>query len=204
MGTVAIFGGTFNPIHVGHREILDNLSKMDFVEKILIIPSKIPPHKQVSFLAPDIDRINMCRIIAERYSKAQVSTLELDRAGKSYSIDTLITVKKLYPDREIALTIGADMVVTFDEWKDYKSIIDQATLITFSREGISVDGYNSALSKLKKTGANIIEIKSKITDVSSTKIREFLFEGRSAEGLLDEEIKQYILENNVYEVYNES
>lgn len=198
MGIVAIFGGTFNPIHVGHREILDKLSGIDNIEKIILIPTKIPPHKQVAFLASEEDRVNMCKLIASKYPNVEVSDLELRREGKSYTIDTLKSVKQIYPDKTVAITIGADMVVTFDEWKDYTDIIRNSVLITFSRAGTDQTIYNNGIKVLKNMGAQIIEIEEEITNVSSTQIRDALLSNSCTAGLLDTEVYEYILENKVY------
>lgn len=200
MGLIAIFGGTFNPIHIGHREILDKLTNIRSIEKIILIPTKIPPHKQVSFLAKEEDRVKMCEIVAEMYDNVEVSAIELNRAGKSYTIDTLMRVKALYPDKKIAITIGADMVVTFDEWKDYKRIIENSVIITFARAGTDLDSYNKGLELLKNWGAELIVIADAISAVSSTEIRNSLSAGSPLEGLLDKEIYDYICNNNVYEV----
>lgn len=200
MGLIAIFGGTFNPIHIGHREILDKLTNIRSIEKIILIPTKIPPHKQVSFLAKEEDRVKMCEIVAEKYDNVEVSAIELNRAGKSYTIDTLMRVKALYPDKKIAITVGADMVVTFDEWKDYKRIIENSVIITFARAGTDLDSYNKGLELLKNWGAELIIIADAISAVSSTEIRNSLSAGSPLEGLLDKEIYDYICNNNVYEV----
>ena len=105
MGMVVIFGGTFNPIHKGHTEIIESILKLDNIDKLLLIPTKIPPHKNVDCLADESDRINMCNIIASRFDGVEVCDIELKREGKSYSIDTLHSIKELYPNNPIAITI---------------------------------------------------------------------------------------------------
>ena len=199
MGLIVIFGGTFNPIHIGHRQIIDRLSNINEVEKIILIPTKIPPHKQVDFLAAESDRVNMCKLIASKYHNVEVSTIELKREGKSYTVDTLMSVQNLYPDKKIAITIGADMVVTFDEWKDYRKIIENSVIITFARIGTDRLAYALGIEQLKRLGAELLVLEDDILDVSSTQIRDHLSSGTSSEGLLDREIYDYICNNNVYE-----
>ncbi len=199
MGIVAIFGGTFNPIHVGHNEIIRNLSNISEIEKIIIIPTKIPPHKETDFLADSIHRYNMCDIIASDYDNVEVSNIELIREGKSYTIDTVSALQNKYKDHKIALTIGGDMLVSFNTWKDYQDILGKCTLITFKRAGISDADYSNAIKHLESLGAQIIDLDVNITDISSTKIRREL-SLKEVCNLLDERVQDYILENNLYGV----
>ncbi len=195
---IIIFGGTFNPIHRGHEEIIESLNRLDDVEKILIILTKIPPHKTVGLLADEQDRVNMCSIIAADYDNAQVCTVELEREGKSYTIDTLRTVRALYPDSDIAITIGADMVVTFDEWKDYKEIVKHSKIITFRRGDTDLDKYKEGIRLLKQYGADVIEISDEITDISSTKIRDAIQNKEDVSKYLDKRVENYIKNHDIY------
>ena len=199
MGFITIFGGTFNPIHIGHCEILHELSLNKSVEKILLIPTKIPPHKSSDYLASQADRFNMCKIIASDYSNVEVSDIELYRQGKSYTIDTVNTLLELYPDKDIAITIGGDMLISFHTWKDYQSILQKCSVFTFKRADIPGDEYIAAINNLKALGANIIEIDRNITCVSSTQIRSEL-SSHNKSAYLDDRINNYIIENNLYGV----
>lgn len=199
MGIVAIFGGTFNPIHIGHCEIIKHLSNNENIEKVIIIPTKIPPHKETDFLADSTHRVNMCDIVASDYDNVEVSDIELYREGKSYTIDTVKALGEKYKSQKLALTIGGDMLVSFELWKDYREILNRCTLITFKRANVLKSEYDCVINKLKSLGAEIIEISADITDVSSTQIRAELFSNGASE-LLDKRVKQYILNNNLYGV----
>lgn len=199
MGIVAIFGGTFNPIHIGHNEIISHLNNISDIEKIILIPTKIPPHKNTDFLADAEHRYNMCKIIASNYSNVEVSDIELYREGKSYTIDTVKALESKYKNQKLALTIGGDMLVSFDCWKDYKEILKKCVLITFKRTGISDIEYFNSIEKLRCSGANILDLDFTITDVSSTKIRND-FSINLDSNLVDKRVKNYILENNLYGV----
>ncbi len=199
MGIVAIFGGTFNPIHIGHNEIIKHLNNISDIDKIILIPTKIPPHKNTDFLADAEHRYNMCKIIASNYSNVEVSDIELYREGKSYTIDTVKALESEYKNQKLALTVGGDMLVSFDCWKDYKEILEKCVLITFKRTGVSDIEYYNSIEKLRSSGANILDLNFTITDVSSTKIRsDFSFKLDS--NLIDKRVKNYILENNLYGV----
>lgn len=196
---IAIFGGTFNPIHIGHIEIIKSLQGLSQLEKILLIPTKIPPHKDSNYLASAQDRYNMCEIVARDYDNVSVCDIELYREGKSYTIDTINALLKLYPGSELAITIGGDMLVSFDCWKCYLDIINKCKLITFRRAGVSDEVYNNAIDKLKHKGAKIIDLKNSITDISSTEIRNELTKDKVC-NTLDERISEYIRNNNLYGV----
>ena len=203
MGTIAVFGGTFNPIHLGHREIIEEILKIDEVEKVVVIPTKIPPHKTVNYMASESDRVEMCKLAIKGLSRVEISELELKREGKSYTVDTLKSISALYPDKDIAITIGADMVVTFDEWKDYKAIISSAKIITFSRVGTDYADYADGLRFLKDLGATLYTVDKKISNVSSSMVREALKSGNGVHNLLSEEVLKYIEENKLYGVHND-
>ena len=191
MGIIAIFGGSFNPIHIGHIEIIKQIRLLKEVEKVLIIPTKIPPHKDTDYLADATHRLNMCKIATEEFKNVEVSDIELNRDGKSYTIDTVNLLQKVYNNHKLALTIGGDMLISFDKWKDYKGILKKCILITFKRAGISDVEYRSGINKLKSIGAEIISIETDIPCVSSTQIRNELLEHKKCE-LLASKVEDYI------------
>ena len=131
MGYTAIFGGTFNPLHIGHYEILSALQNDADVDEIFLMPDKIPPHKVCDFLADDQTRIEMCKIAVTDFSKAKVCLIEFERQGKSYSYDTIIELKAKYPEKKFAFVCGGDMLVTFDLWYKYEELIKLIPFIAF-------------------------------------------------------------------------
>ncbi len=198
MENIAVFGGTFNPIHIGHIEMLEAINSQDFIDKVIIMPSKIPPHKEVDFLAEDKHRKAMCEIMASGYDKALVSDLELTREGKSFTIDTLSSLKGIYPDAKIYLTIGADMLLSFHTWKDYEKILDKASLICFNRGKSDETTILNAISNLESKGAEIISLPNEITDISSTIIRENIDKRDLLERYVPKAILDYIFKNSVF------
>lgn len=198
MGYITIFGGTFNPPHIGHFEIVSALSKQPLVEKILLIPTKVPPHKKTLFLANEPDRLSMLELIAQHFDNVFVSDLEFKREGKSYTIDTLHDVMNLFPNCELALTVGADMLISLPSWKDYESIIKLCKIFTFFRTGEDIHQYNLSIDKLKEQGANIEVIDQRIKGVSSTEVREKISRGEDVSKLLCNDVYHYIESRGVY------
>lgn len=199
MGFVTVFGGTFNPIHTGHQEIIECLSRHCDVDKILLMPTKIPPHKNSECLASANDRYNMCALVASNFSNVEVSDIELFREGISYTIDTVNALCRLYPSQDIAITIGGDMLVSFTKWKQYKEILNKCALFVFKRADVDESEHINSIENLKKLGANIISIDKPITDISSTLIRNSLKE-KGFTDYLDDKVKEYIQNNNLYGV----
>ena len=199
MGYITVFGGTFNPIHTGHQEIIKCLSTRADIDKVLLMPTKIPPHKSTDYLADENDRYNMCCLVASYFHNVEVSDIELFREGKSYTIDTVNTLCSLYPNKDLALTIGGDMLVSFTRWKQYQDILSKCTLFVFGRGDISESEHNNAISNLKGLGANIVLIDTAITNISSTEIRNSLKTNINST-YLDSKVRDYIIDNNLYGV----
>jgi len=193
MANIAILGGTFNPFHIGHFEMLAEITKLSFIDKVLVIPDKIPPHKTFDNTVDDIHRQNMCAIACSEFDKAQLCLVEFEREGKSYTIDTINSLKEKYPDDKFYITIGGDMLSTLDTWYNWEQLIKQASFIAFRRNG-NYD-FDSSLKRLKNYGADIIVLEKNITNVSSTMLRENI-----DKKLLPPKIYDYIIEKGIYNV----
>ncbi len=191
MSRVAIFGGTFNPPHIGHYQIISKLSKLDFIDKVLVIPTMIPPHKTCNEIAAPKDRLEMCRLACEDFKNVQVSDIEIKRAGKSYTIDTVRELKLLYPDDEFYITVGGDMLSSLDKWYKWQELIKEASFIAFERKGAACN--EDSIRKFEKFGANIICVNTDITEASSTRLRLEM-----KQELLPKKVYMYIKERRLY------
>lgn len=191
MSLTALFGGTFNPFHIGHLQMLESLCKADFIDKVLVIPDRIPPHKTCDFLASDTDRINMCRLAVERFEKAEVSLIEFERDGKSYTYDTVFTLKQIFPKTNFAVVCGADMISSLDTWHRFTELKRLVCFLAFNR-GENVN-FKSDVERMRDLGARITVMSDLITDVSSTGLRKKL-----TPELIPEDIYYYITEKGIY------
>ena len=198
MKNVVIFGGTFNPLHKGHIEIISALSRLDGTDEVLLIPDKIPPHKECEFLASDEHRLNMCKIAAKEFSNVSVSDIELKRNTKSYTIDTLKELKSIKPDCNFSLAIGGDMLVSFDKWRDYEDIFSLCQLVCLGRGGVDDSLFSQKVQHFKCLGANILVLENEITEISSTMLRDNMSNLDFISKYIDTEILDYIIKNNVY------
>ncbi|MBQ8503622.1 MAG: nicotinate (nicotinamide) nucleotide adenylyltransferase [Clostridia bacterium] len=196
---IGIFGGTFNPPHLGHKRLAEDMKKSACLDKILIIPTFTPPHKQGSDLASEAHRLNMCRL-AFREEYFEVSDLEIERKGKSYTVLTVEELKKCYPDDELFLIIGSDMLLSFHKWYRYEEILKSVTLCVATREtDISADNllsYAKDTLNLKENEIIISHVNAFVC--SSTDVRHRIKSGESTENFLKNEVSKYIMDNNIY------
>ena len=202
---IGIFGGTFNPPHLGHlaaaRTAVDALG----LDKLLIIPAAIPPHKALPEGTPAPGhRLAMAEKMADALllpGVAEVSTAELDREGKSYTSDTLAALHEQYPDAELWLLMGTDMFLTLHLWHDPAAILRLAGVCAFGRtEQDGEEVFAPQREYLAKTfpGARVTTITLPgLVDISSTRLRELLARGEGAE-YLHPMIYGYILMNRLY------
>lgn len=195
MSKIAILGGTFNPFHIGHYEMLSALEDIKEIDKIIILPDKIPPHKACDFLADDETRIKMCLIAAENFKKATVSTLEFEREGKSYTYDTVKILKNKYPSDKFFFCIGGDMLIYFDKWYKYEELIKEISFIVFRRSDTDNAQFDKCIEKFTTMGMNVTVMPQKITSVSSTEIRN---DFKRAKALLPKKIYEFLTQKGIY------
>ena len=191
---IGIFGGTFNPPHLGHVRLVNEAADRIGADKVMIIPSCIPPHKMAGKLASGKERMEMCRLAfaGERF---EISSIELDRGDKSYTVETLRELKKIYPGSELYFIIGSDMLETFTRWYCWEEILTLATICAASRE----DGFKADLSiYTPEQREKILFLDIEPFEVSSTQIRvEVAKNGTS--GLIAPDVLEYIKENGLYD-----
>ncbi len=195
MGYTAIFGGTFNPLHIGHYEMLSALEKDNRIDEIWLMPDRIPPHKVCDFLAHDKDRIEMCRIAAEDFKKTQLCLAEFERQGKSYTYDTVTEFRKKYPEKSFTFVCGGDMLISFDKWYRYEELMKLLPFTVFRRTDTDSAEFDRMLDKLTAKGMKITVMDEVITAVSSSYIRNNFEKSRD---LLPEKIYNYILDRGIY------
>ena len=195
-----ILGGTFDPPHKGHLYLGENFASALSLDRVLVIPAAIPPHKAEKKLSGDEDRLEMCRL-AFRDPVFVVTDLELRRDGKSYTVDTLKQLREQYPEDEFFLLIGSDMLLYFDKWYRWRDIKSMCTLCSFSRtdgEGYEVlrDYSESVL------GGGVVLLDQPPMEISSTEVRRRVREGGVFGELVPGPGEEYIAEHGLYREEN--
>ncbi len=199
MERIGIYGGAFNPPHLGHirgaKYALETLG----LAKILMIPSCISPHKDSPPNSPTPrQRMEMLQLALDGERGIEVSSIELDRGGTSYTWQTLQQLREQYPDAELVLLIGTDMLLSIETWMQYEKILKEASLAVFYR-GEKDESRKIADKKkqLEAMGGNVYLVDNPVTEISSTQLRRMLVFG-CASPFLPESVETYIRQNGLY------
>ena len=197
MKRIAIFGGTFNPIHIEHKMLVKSAIEELQLDKIIIIPTNIPPHKKTE-LASGEDRINMLKLCFLDEEKVEISDFELQSGGTSYSYITVEHFSSLYPNDELFLLVGGDMLKDFKTWKYPERILAKASLAVFLREDFEFNEKEEReyFNKTFNTSFTLLKYKGK--NLSSTRIRLYLALSLPLDDMLDERVNEYIEKNKLY------
>lgn len=194
---ICFFGGTFNPVHNGHVRLLENAKEYFGFDKIIVIPTNIPPHKEVVFFVSDDDRLNMCKLAFD--GMAEVSDYEIRENTISYTINTMHHFKEIYPDDEFYFLMGSDMLFMFKKWKNYKELISLISVVVASREDNELESLENKKAELEIDGARIYIIKAEPYVVSSSMIRNMIKSGeKDFSCYLPERVVEYILDKKLY------
>ncbi len=195
---LAIFGGSFNPPHRGHLTAAKAFCELVKPQHLWIIPAGIPPHKTSGFGCTDRQRLEMARLnFASLTTPFTVSDLEMRREGKSYTADTVLQFKQAYPDGELFLYCGSDMLLSFHTWNRFEEILSLCTLCVMKREK-EVPAFFEAVERLSPHCRFPIRIiQAPPFEESSTHLREELKKGNSPAGLV-KEVAEYIRREGLY------
>ncbi len=213
---IGIFGGTFNPIHVGHVKACLEVQKVFSLKKILFIPSYIPPHKGSSDIAAPSHRMKMVELAVAPYPQFIPSSIEIEAKGKSYSILTLAKLKERYPDAWIFFILGVDAFLEIDTWKDYEKVLEQCHFIVISRPGYRLEDAEHILGGKYKNWIHRLSGQEEISDqilsdykifllsisaldLASQEVRKRIKNGKSITGQVAESVEAYINENKLYQ-----
>jgi nicotinate-nucleotide adenylyltransferase len=189
---IGILGGTFDPIHLGHLVMAEQVREKLRLDRVIFIPSANPPHKTKRKLSPAKDRFQMTRLGVAGNPKFAVSDLELKRKGLSYTIDTLQQLEVLYPKREIYFLTGSDVLDEIQTWKEPEQIYKQAKVVIATRPGF--DRFDPENRFAKKS--IIVPITG--IDVSSSQIRAKVRKKESIRYLVPTKVEKYINKKKLY------
>lgn len=193
---IGIFGGTFNPPHQGHKKLaLEFMSRLS-LDLMMIIPTYTPPHKEAPDLATGEDRLNMCNLCFGE-DCFEVSNIELQRKGKSYTVNTLQQIKALYPDDDLFFIMGSDMLLSFHSWREPEEILNLATICAAAREeGLTAELCEYVKNRYSHRKDRFVILDFSPVEVSSTQLRENLLYADA--DLISPEVENYIQERGLY------
>ncbi|MDT8443770.1 MAG: nicotinate-nucleotide adenylyltransferase [Desulfuromonadales bacterium] len=209
-----ILGGTFNPIHLAHLRIAEEVQQACALDRLLFVPAAEPPHKDVAGEVSFEHRLAMVKEAIREYPNFQVSDLEIRRSGKSFSVDTLEILRRQDPHGEHYFIIGLDSYRDIASWKDFTRIFNLTHLVIMTRPGVLLNDpleplpvaaredfcYDRETKKIRhKSGNNLIFLKETNLNISSTKIRNMLRNGQSIRHLVAPAVADYIQEHGLYQ-----
>ena len=213
---LGILGGTFDPIHLGHLRTAEEIGQELGLEKVYLIPSASPPHKTSEPVAPFHHRLTMAQLAVGDSSLLEVLDLEGKRPGFSYSIETLREFHHIFsPDHELYFILGIDAFLEIKTWKEYEKLFCYAHFVIIERAGfhprdLEVFLLNIGLNVRKTKRPDVLDVTSGNTvilktptlmDISSTRIRKWVANGKSIRFLLPERVMNYIMEKGLYRDY---
>ncbi len=198
---IGVYGGTFNAIHRGHLTAARAAADALGLEKVLLIPDNLPPHKALpAGSATGEDRLEMCRLTAGEVPGMEVLDLELRRSGPSYTSDTLAELHAQYPDDELWLLVGSDMFLSLQEWHEPERILSLAGIAAFHRtRGDETERFAQQKANLEQIyGARVALLENPdVVEISSTELRVQLAQGRGR-SFLTEAVCGYVLRRGLY------
>jgi nicotinate-nucleotide adenylyltransferase len=209
MTRIALFGGSFNPVHAGHLAIAEAARKALRLDRVLFIPCRLPPHKSSSELAPARDRVAMLRLAIRGRPRFRVSCVELRRPGPSYTIRTVEALRRRLaggapgrPPPELILLIGADMLADLPTWYRANALVRRVRVAAAERPGWSIDSLCRPLARAFGDafvrGLERRRFDAPRVAVSSTEIRRRVRAGRSIRGLVPDPVARYIRSHGLY------
>ncbi|HEY3133626.1 MAG TPA: nicotinate-nucleotide adenylyltransferase [Gemmatimonadaceae bacterium] len=189
---IGVFGGTFDPPHVGHLLLAADARDALNLNRLIFVPAASQPLKvDTPAIASAQDRLEMLRLIVADDANYQVDEAEIDRKGLSFTVDTLEHLSTRYPGAQLFLLLGQDTLQTFGKWKNPERIRQLATLAVMQRSGRKG-------SRADNTAEGVITVSTRRVDVSSTEIRERLRSGKSIKGFVPESVERFIDARGLY------
>ncbi|MCQ9208192.1 MAG: nicotinate-nucleotide adenylyltransferase [Omnitrophica bacterium] len=185
---IGILGGTFNPIHLGHLALAKESAELLGLEKVIFVPTNLPPHKSTEELLPADQRYRMIALAIKSNPVFKVSDLEIRRGGLSYSIETVRAFKSIYAHRNLYFIVGSDFLREFSTWKDIAKLSKSCKFVIAQRPGFVI----------KRLHKNMQSISITAFDISSTDIRKRIRLKKSIQYLVPEEVRKYILRKKLY------
>lgn len=195
---LGIMGGTFDPIHLGHLSCAEQVRCACGLTSVIFLPAGNPVFKRNQEVTPGSDRLAMCRLALASNPHFSLSSMEIEREGATYTIDTLREFHALYGDDvELCWIIGADAAAGLPLWKDVDKIAAMATMLIVNRPGSDV--AEKLLPHLRSVGDfNIELVDTTLLDISSTDIRNRVRHGQTIRYLVPDDVRDYILEHDMY------
>jgi len=188
---IGIYSGSFNPIHLGHQKLGEYLVDNELVDEVWFVVSPCNPLKKQEEVIDEYIRLEMLLMAIRNQPRFKASDIEFTMPVPSYSIDTLHELTSQYPDFQFTLIIGSDNALVFDQWKDYKLLLDEYPVMVYPRHGYEFESVAGIYHQMQL-------LQSPYFDISSTQIREYIVQKKDVRQWLHPSVCQFISDNNLY------
>lgn len=195
---IGIYGGSFDPVHVGHVNAALTFKEELSLDKIIVIPAYQPPHKKGLAMTPSEHRMNMCNLAFGKLEGFEVSDIEILRADEGYMADTVAQIREIYPDDELYLLIGGDMLLYFRKWYAWSKITDEAVLAVAARNWEDDAALEAEAAVLRSYGAEVRIVPIDVKEISSTAVRETVKRADDISSMVPEGVDEYIWDHYLY------
>ena len=195
---LGVFGGSFDPIHAGHLELAKIAQKQFELAEVMLVPTAVSPFKKNGAVASNEARLAMLQLAIEGEDKLSICTYDMDRGGRSYTIELMRHLREEHPDAELFFIIGGDSLSTLDHWYCSHELVEEFSFIIFARAGESLL-FSDEFSPQEKEKLQRFVVPSFNMPVSSTELRQALAEGiMPQEELLPKAVAEYAIANKIY------
>ncbi len=195
---IGILGGTFDPIHVGHLVVAEEARVKLGLSEVLFVPAGQPWFKVDHTITPAIHRVEMVRLAIANNPYFKLCTLEVERGGPSYSIDTITTLRSQLGEQSFFFILGSDSLAGFHLWKEPAKLVQMCQLVVVPRLDLSLPDLKFLESRISGLVHSVIELDAPIIEVSSSKIRQRVAQGLTIRYLVPDKVEKYIMEQKLY------
>lgn len=202
---IGVFGGSFDPVHLGHLLVAESCREQAGLDRVVFVPAAVPPHKRDRTLAPAGDRLAMLQLATGGHDAFEVSTVEIDRGGVSWTVDTLVTLAALHPAAELRLILGPDALADLPTWRDPQRIVSLAAPLAVERQSLDDVAALTADRRLaevlgsERLGRLVAErARLPAIGIRASDVRERVAAGRSIRYLVPRAVEAYVQAHGLY------
>ncbi|MBM3992816.1 MAG: nicotinate (nicotinamide) nucleotide adenylyltransferase [Planctomycetes bacterium] len=198
---LGVFGGTFDPVHVGHLILAEQCREQASLDQVLFVPALLPPHKQQQPLTPFAQRVEMLSLALSGNPAFRIDELEKDRTGPSFTVDTMTELQARHRDAELCFIIGSDSLHDLPKWYEPRRILQLAELLVVERDGFatwSADELRGALQLADDFPLRYRPIFMPLITLASRDIRRRIAEGKTVRYMIPRAVEAYIADRGFY------
>ncbi len=198
---LGVFGGTFDPVHYAHLLMAEQCREQHELDRVIFVPAAVPPHKSGHLLTPGLVRIEMLRLAISGHDKFAISTLEVDRGGVNYTVDTLRSLRETHPEADWFFLLGADMLHDLPNWREAAKVCELATIVAVRRAGVRQPDFACLANlvspeRIEHFRQQAVEMPA--MELSSTEIRRRVRAGLSIRYMTPRAVEKYIETHGLY------